>query len=46
MTDHHHEELIGLTDRIKEFLRQQVYPLETDFLRRPFRELIPDLTLS
>jgi hypothetical protein len=27
MTDHHHEELIGLTDRIKEFLRQQVYPL-------------------
>jgi alkylation response protein AidB-like acyl-CoA dehydrogenase len=46
MTDHHHEELIGLTDRIKEFLRQQVYPLETDFLRRPFRELIPDLTLK
>jgi alkylation response protein AidB-like acyl-CoA dehydrogenase len=46
MTDHHHEELIGLTDRIKEFLRQQVYLLETDFLRRPFRELIPDLTLK
>ena len=39
MTDHHNEKLLGLLDRIKEFLRTQVYPLETDFLRRPFREL-------
>jgi alkylation response protein AidB-like acyl-CoA dehydrogenase len=46
MTDHHHEELIGITDRIKEFLRKQVYPLEPDFLRCPFRELIPDLALK
>src|SRR5262249_48739103 len=43
MTDHHSEELFGLLDRIKEFLRNQVYPLETDFLRRPFRELTPAL---
>src|SRR5688572_28852323 len=43
MTDHHNEELLGLIDRIKEFLRTQVYPLETDFLRRPFRELTATL---
>ena len=43
MTDHHNEELLGLLDRIKEFLRTQVYPLETDFLRKPFRELTPAL---
>src|SRR5687768_17326126 len=43
MTDHHHEKLIGLLDRIKEFLRTQVYPLEKDFLSRPFRELTPAL---
>ena len=43
MTDHHSEELLGLLDRIKEFVRTQVYPLEPDFLRRPFRELIPEL---
>jgi acyl-CoA dehydrogenase len=39
MTDHYNEELLGLLDRIKEFLRVQVYPLEQDFLRSPFREL-------
>jgi acyl-CoA dehydrogenase len=43
MTDHHSEELLGLLDRIKEFVRTHVYPLEPDFLRRPFRELIPAL---
>src|SRR6185295_14766529 len=43
MTDHHNEELLGLLDRIKEFLRTEVYPLESDFLRKPFRELIPAL---
>ena len=46
MTDHHNEELIGLLDRIKEFLRTQVYPLESDFLRRPFRELTPQLNAT
>ena len=43
MTDHHSEELLDLLDRIKEFVRTHVYPLEPDFLRRPFRELISDL---
>ena len=43
MTDHHNEEVLGLLDRIKEFLRADVYPLETDFLRRPFRELTTEL---
>ena len=37
-------ELIGLLDRIKEFLRTKVYPLETEFLQRPFRELAPTLS--
>lgn len=43
MTDHHNEELLGLIDRIKEFLRTRVYPLESDFLRLPFRELTATL---
>src|SRR5689334_9646073 len=43
MTDHHSEELLGLLDRIKEFVRDEVYPLEAEFLRRPFRELTPAL---
>lgn len=43
MTDHHNEELLGLIDRIKEFLHTKVYPLEADFLRRPFRDLAPAL---
>ena len=46
MTDHHNEELLGLLDRIKEFLRTQVYPLESDFLRRPFRDLTPTLNAT
>ena len=46
MADHHNEELLGLLDRIKEFLRTQVYPLEPDFLRRPFRELTPALNAT
>ena len=41
MTDHHNEELLGLLDRIKKFVRDEVYPLEPEFLRRPFRELTP-----
>src|SRR5689334_621901 len=43
MTDHHSEELLGLLDRIKEFVRDEVYPLEAEFLRRPFSELKPAL---
>jgi acyl-CoA dehydrogenase len=34
---------VAMLDRIKEFLRTEVYPLESDFLRRPFRELTPVL---
>ncbi|HEY6217173.1 MAG TPA: acyl-CoA dehydrogenase family protein [Pyrinomonadaceae bacterium] len=41
MTDHHSEELLGLLDRIKKFVRDEVYPLEAEFLRKPFRELTP-----
>ena len=43
MADHHNEELLGLLDRIKEFVRNEVYPLEAEFLRRPFSELKPAL---
>ena len=46
MTDHHNEELLGLLDRIKEFLRTRGYPLEPDFLRVPFRELIATLNAT
>lgn len=35
--------LNDLLPKIKEFLRAQVYPLETEFLARPFRELTPTL---
>ncbi len=43
MTDHRNEKLHGLIDRIREFLHTRVYPLEADFLSRPFRELVPVL---
>src|ERR1044071_1187263 len=46
MADHHNEELLGLLDRIKEFLRTHVDALEADFLRRPFRDLIPALNTT
>jgi acyl-CoA dehydrogenase len=46
MTDHHSEKLVGLLDRIKEFLRTNAYPLEPDFLRRPFRDLTPTLNAT
>lgn len=44
MADHYNEELLGLLDRIKEFLRTDVYPLESDFLQRPFRDLTSALS--
>ena len=44
MTDHHSEELLGLLDRVREFVRTQVYPLEVDFLRLPFHELTSTLS--
>jgi alkylation response protein AidB-like acyl-CoA dehydrogenase len=33
----------GMVKVIRDFLRQEVYPLEADFLSRPFRELLPAL---
>ena len=33
----------SLLSKIHEFLRAEVYPLEQEFLRRPFRELLPTL---
>jgi acyl-CoA dehydrogenase len=35
--------LSNLLPKIKEFLRTEVYPLEKEFLSRPFRELTPAL---
>jgi acyl-CoA dehydrogenase len=32
-----------LLSRIREFIREEVFPLERDFLSRPFRELLPVL---
>ena len=29
--------------RVREFIREEAYPLEREFLRRPFRELLPAL---
>jgi alkylation response protein AidB-like acyl-CoA dehydrogenase len=46
MADHHNEKLLGLLERIKEFLRTNAYPLESDFLRRPFRDLTPTLNAA
>lgn len=46
MTDHHNEKLAGLLDRIKEFLRTNAYPLESDFLSRLFRDLTPTLNAT
>ena len=37
------EKLQSTLETIRQFLREDVFPLETDFLRRPFRELLPRL---
>jgi alkylation response protein AidB-like acyl-CoA dehydrogenase len=37
------ENLQHTLDRIREFVRQEVVPLESDFMRKPFRELLPTL---
>lgn len=31
----------GILDRVREFVRGEIYPLERDFIRRPFRALLP-----
>jgi len=43
MTDPSKEKLRPLLSKIQEFLRADVYPLEQDFLRLPFRALVPAL---
>ncbi len=37
------DDLTVVLSRIKAFLRDDVFPLEQDFLRRPFRDLVPAL---
>ncbi|HEX8888634.1 MAG TPA: acyl-CoA dehydrogenase family protein [Pyrinomonadaceae bacterium] len=41
--DSSEEKLHTLLTKIRDFLRAEVYPLEAEFLRRPFRELLPTL---
>jgi acyl-CoA dehydrogenase len=41
--DSSEEKLRTLLTKIRDFLRAEVYPLEAEFLRRPFRELLPTL---
>ncbi|HSE31595.1 MAG TPA: acyl-CoA dehydrogenase family protein [Pyrinomonadaceae bacterium] len=36
-------ELNTLLNKIRDFLNAEVYPFETEFLNRPFRELLPEL---
>ncbi len=43
MTDFSKEDFHSLLSKIQTFLRAEVYPLEQDFLRRPFRDLVPEL---
>src|SRR5437763_12475331 len=43
MKDSSEEKLRTLLSQIRDFLRAEVYPLEQEFLRRPFRELVPTL---
>lgn len=33
----------SILDSVRAFVRQELYPLEADFLRKPFRELLPAL---
>lgn len=43
MTDSPKDRLSNMLARVRQFLRDEVYPLEAEFLRRPFRELVPAL---
>ncbi|HEX8845553.1 MAG TPA: acyl-CoA dehydrogenase family protein [Pyrinomonadaceae bacterium] len=43
MNDTSEENVRPLLTKIRAFLRAEVYPLEPDFLRRPFRDLLPTL---
>ena len=43
MNDPRTDRVSTLLPKIRDFLRAEVYPLEADFVRRPFRELLPAL---
>jgi len=43
MKESSEENIHPLLSQIRDFLRAEVYPLEQEFLRRPFRELVPTL---
>jgi acyl-CoA dehydrogenase len=43
MNDPHTDRARALLPKIRDFLRAEVYTLEANFLRRPFRELLPAL---
>lgn len=43
MNDSPTDRVRALLPKIREFLRAEVYPLEAEFLSRPFRELLPAL---
>ncbi|HWW77415.1 MAG TPA: acyl-CoA dehydrogenase family protein, partial [Pyrinomonadaceae bacterium] len=43
MNDPHTDRVRALLPKIRDFLSAEVYALEADFLRRPFRELLPAL---
>jgi acyl-CoA dehydrogenase len=37
------EDFTALLSRVRQFIREEVFPLEGDFLSRPFRDLLPAL---
>ena len=43
MSSHTPIELDSLLQDVRDFLRTEVFPLETEFMRRPFKELLPTL---
>src|SRR5437016_4887463 len=43
MIDSSKKDLRPLLSKIQTFLLAEVYPLEPDFLHRPFRDLVPEL---
>ena len=43
MNDSSEKEINALLTKIRDFLHKDIYPLEQEFLARPFRELVPTL---
>ena len=38
-----HPDAAGLAERIRDFIEREVIPLEREFLKRPFHELLPEM---